>query len=288
MAKAEQPQKDTIISGDADDSPLEQMAELALLHKDKKVKVLVTGKPRTGKSTALNNLFGLALKAGPGADSITTEVDDGTRECNGVCIHYIDMPGGRAVDLMGKKALLDISKTIGRGDDSFILLYCVTAQTGFTKDDIKIVKSLNKLYGASIWNRCILVLTNSDTLRSQEFPTEGNDDMEYIKCLKFFANSFGKDILGKAGIRAPPVKLIFDCLGGEASSDVQEVPVFGAGPDVRGTLDIVAVPVARTKDDGRKPNVLPGFEIGGCLNWSDYVFMEILKKSGPFAVPLIR
>ena len=267
---SELPKKEPIVEfADEDDCNCEQRKafdEIISLHK--KVTVMVAGKPRMGKSTAFNNLFGVKLQTGPGADSVTITVVDKTVEHNGVQVRYIDTPGLQSLDIDDDTVLEDISKTIGQDDDSFTLLYCVSVLNSFTNDDVAIVRSLNKLFGACIWTRCILVLTYCDMARCQHFAK--NNDEDYKKCLKSYVENF-KKVLGKCKISAPPVKLIFDCQDETTSPDT-----------------IVAVPVAESTKVGRQPNILPDLKIADTVNWSDWVFVEILKKSGKFSLGLVR
>ena len=286
----QKPGEDTLMQCgyERDFSPEQLLSVANLISRYGKVTVMVAGKPRMGKSTVFNNLFGLNLRAAPGASSVTTTVLDETISQNGVEVRYIDTPGVRAVDVCSENVLQDISATIGRGDNSFTLLYCVSAYSGFTEDDVKIVNKLNKRFGANIWKRCILVLTNCDIIRSQNFDTEKEDD-RYKICLKAFAGMFA-EILKKSKINAPPVKVIFEVRGkSDISAGSDGGAGVGASPDGITMADtIVAVPVAKSKKAGKDPNILPGIKIAGNLNWSDFVFMEILKKSGKFAISLLR
>ena len=270
---SEQPGGDSAASRDYECNPEQLKKVRDLISQYNKVTIMVAGKVRVGKSTALNNLFGLNLATGPGASSVTTDVLDETISHNGVQIRYIDVPGVQSVGIDSKKILEDISSKIGEGDDHFTLLYCVSALTGFTQDDKMIVKKLNKRFGANIWNRCILVLTYCDTLRNEDFPEEKQDN-DYRNCLMLYTETF-KDILKKCSSREIPVELIFDC-----QDDVRTPGVSGVPDGIVKCNTIVAVPVARTRDHGRKSNILPGFELLDSLDWSDYAFEEILKKSG--------
>ena len=248
---------------------LEYMKKLIALNG--KVTVMVAGKPRVGKSTALNNLFGLDLRAAPGARSVTTCVFVSTTSQNGVQVRYIDTPGLQAVDdVDSEKVLADMELKIGQGDDNFTLLYCISAVNSFDQTDVTIIKNLTKIFGAEIWKRCVLVLTRCDTLRSDEYEAEAQVE-DYKECLSSYVEPF-KMILEKCKIQLPPTKLIFDCQDGAATTDT-----------------IVVVPVAKSTRVGREPSILPGFNTDGSLNWSDYVFLEILKKAGKLsAISLIK
>ena len=235
---------------------------------------MVAGQPRKGKSTALNNLLGLKLAARCGAQSVTQVVVESTTSPNGVQVCAIDTPGLRAVDdVDSKKVLQDMSKVIGQRTDSFILLYCMSVRSGDSMDDHEIMKCLNKNFGENIWKRCILVLTFCDSERNENYKTEDQDEA-YKTHLRDCVDVF-KDALGKSTSAAISVKLILDCQGAKEPNKMTEIE---AAPDT-----IVAVPVAKTREDGRKPNILPGFNIGDKIDWIEYAFFEIVKKSGRYS-----
>ena len=273
LEKAEQPDGETVVQFDQESHCNPEQLEYTkkLIALNGKVTVMVAGKPRMGKSTALNNLFGLSLTAAPGARSVTTVVLESTTSQNGVQVRYIDTPGLEAVDNVdSEKVMADMKLQIGQGDDSFTLLYCISAVNSFDQTDVKIIKNLTKLFGAGIWKRCVLVLTRCDTVRSDDFEAEAQVQ-KYKECLSSYVVTF-KEILEKCKIQVPPTKLIFDCQDGADTYDA-----------------VVAVPVAKSTRVGREPSILPGFNIDGSLNWSDYVFLEVLKKAGKLsAISLIK
>ena len=264
LENAEQPQERPVCAErDLNDAELVERFE-RLLSLYNKVTIMVAGKPRMGKSTVLNNLLGLTLATGPGADSVTTAVVDETAMYENVQIRYIDTPGLQALDEESEEVLHSMKLKIGQGDDSFTLLYCISVYSSFTEDDVKIIKNLNAHFGVDIWKRCILVLTRCDTERRESFSTE-DLDRDYLEYLDPYATQF-KKALEKCSSDVPPVKLIFNC------------------QDDSTTGNIVAVPVAKSIEFGREPNIFPGLKVDGSLNWSHYLFMEVLKKAGNFSV----
>ena len=233
------------------------------------ITVMVAGKPRTGKSTVLNNLFDVKLPARASPTSVTTVVIDRSTSIDGLQVRYIDAPGLTALDMDNKKTLSDMSRKIGRGDDSFTLLFCLSMMNTIDNSDKKILKDMTDRFGASIWKKCILVLTYCDTARSQNFESE-DQDVAYREHLRKYAELFRKS-LQSCTSDVPPVKVIFDCQEGEITPDT-----------------IVAVPVAKTREDGMKPNILPGFKIGGNICWTEYAFVEILRKVKTFSITEIK
>ena len=269
--RAEEPEGENVVNFDQINkcNPMQLDYLLKILLPVGKVTFMVAGKPRTGKSTALNNLLGLSLPAYCGVGSVTKVVVDSTTLQHGVQVCVIDTPGLEGYDIDSKKILRDMRGKIGQGADNFTLLYCIPACNRYIKGDIMIMKSLSDHFGADIWKRCILVLTFCDTERNENYVTEDQDEA-YKEHLRTYAEAF-KEALGTCTSDVPPVKLIFDYQQGEITPDT-----------------IVAVPVARTREDGRKPNILPGLDIGDNIHWPEYAFLEIVRKSGKISVSEMR
>ena len=112
--------------------------------------------------------------------------------------------------------------------------------------DLDIMKGLTNRFGARIWKRCVLVLTFCDMVRNENFKTEDQDEA-YKAHLRDHVKA-----LGKCTSDAILVKLILDCQAAKNNGMTE----------VEATSDtIVAVPVAKTREDGRDPNILPGFKL---------------------------
>ena len=239
--------------------------------RNRPITVMVAGLPRNGKSTALNNLLGLKLPVDFGVKTVTQKVIvESTTSQHGVRVCGIDTPGLQAIGVDSKKILDDMSEQIGQGVDNFTLLYCMSAIPAGIQDDFEIIKGLTDHFGDSIWKRCILVLTFCDTVRNENFKTEDLDEA-YKTYLRDRVKVFKKG-LSKCTSEAVPVKLILDCLVANESPDNNGMT------DVEANDTIVAVPVAKAREDGRKPSILPGFNIGGSIDWTEYAFFEIMRK----------
>ena len=280
--KAEEPEEEYVINFDevknCNPMQLDFMQKVVAVNT---FAVMVAGKSRRGKSTALNNLLGLKLPTGCGVKSVTQTVTvESTTSQHGVRVCGIDTPGIQAIDLGSKKVWKDMSGVIGQGVDKFTLLYCISACDKVdNNDDREVMKGLTDRFGADIWKRCILVLTFCDTARNENYETEDKDEA-YKAHLRDCVEVF-RGILGEFVSNVPPVKLILDC-------EVVKSPDNDKMTEVKTTPDtIVAVPVARSREDGRKLNILPGFNIGGNIDWTEYAFYEVVKKSGRFSMPEI-
>ena len=216
--------------------------------------VIVAGRSRCGKTTLLNNVFGLSLTAKACVESVTTRVCEVKVIKNGVKVTVIDTPGLTALDISWDDYARQVNslKSINNG---FIFLYClsVSPNTSITEVEIAAVKKLPSLYGKHIWEMFCLILTFSDHARE-----ENELEEDYIACMKYHTKKF-QTILKESGVKYKDIKTIFD---------KQSRPRF-TGP--------VAIPVQRKTDRGQA--ILPG--IFGNDDWTEVVFTEIQQRSKP-------
>ena len=234
-----------------------------------KVTVMAVGKVRSGKSTALNNLFQLQLEARPHFESVTKSVEECTIVQNGVTVRVFDTPGLGSTDVKSNDILRSISQEDIHGD-SFCLLYChsVAESSSLTETDSSIINTLTFLFGKEIWKKCTFYLTHCDSIRKDVFSR--NEDEKYLEYVRGHVRNLDK-ALANCGVKMPPIKLIHDVQDGCVHQETA-----------------VAVPGAKSHEHGVNPSILPLFEIPSNLNWTDFAFMEILKKSGKVALTFIR
>ena len=230
--------------------------------KQREVSVLVAGKPRDGKSTALNNIFGLTLEAKVSSASVTKHVSITTIIQNDVVLNIIDTPGLGALDIKKEDIMLEISKL--KISKQFILLYCISVapNSSLTETDCTILKNIQSIFGKWVWNRCVLLLTFSDIAREKEFLSDEHI-AEYIAFLRGHADQFHR-ILKDCGAEIPGVMLLFDYHMEEYAETISD--------------KLVAIPVAKEKCCNTV-NILPGILVEKESDWTDYAFMEILKKA---------
>ena len=235
--------------------------------------IMVAGRARNGKSTALNNIFGLDLVAKASAKSVTqvvstTEVtkkitkpnENNELEEEEVTLRVIDTPGLGATDIKKEDILKDMKK-ITQGVD-YTLVYCfsVAPNTIILETDKAIVENLFLSLGKDVWNKCVLLFTFSDYARL-EFE---DSKEEYIEHIKSHAREFEK-LLKSIGSDAPSVKTVFDYESPE-TLEREENP-----------SGIIAIPV--NKKAKNSTSILPGMLKGG-QDWTDVVFVELMKKTG--------
>ena len=231
--------------------------------------VMVAGRARNGKSTALNNIFGLNLVVKASASSVTSVVS--TREVKKklpkisdsspqeVTMQVIDTPGLGALDI-SKEEILREMKRITKGIN-FTLLYCFTVSpnTALTEVDKTIITNLHRTLGKEVWSKCVLLFTFSDHafLEFEESPAE------YICHINDHAQKFN-ELLQEISGKESCVKSIFEYESPDVLSE-EESP-----------SNIIAIPVK--KKVGPSKDILPGMIKSG-QDWTDVVFVELMKRA---------
>ena len=238
----------------------------------RKATIMVAGRPRNGKSTALNNIFGLNLTAKASAKSVTQVVNvnevtkkiegekDGEKVKQEVTLRVIDTPGLGANDITKETIIKDMQKVIS-GED-YTLMYClsVAPNTILLETDKAIIQNLHHTLGKEVWNKCVLLLTFSDYARD-EFDDSEED---YINYIDSHAHEF-QVLLKSIGADLPSVKTVFECQS-------QKIIDKEKNPD-----GIVAIPV--NKKPKKSEEILPGI-LEKDQDWTDIAFVELMKKTG--------
>ena len=231
--------------------------------------VMIAGRPKSGKSTDLNNLFNLNLAATTSASSVTsalsiTEViknipmktgDSSSRE---VTMQVIDTPGLGALDI-SKQEVLDEMKRITKGVN-FTLLYCfsVSPSNSLLEIDKTIITNLQHAFGREVWKRCLLLFTFSDHAH-----LELEDPAEYVRHINAHAQKFDELLQDISG-NTSRVKSIFEYESPNALSE-EETP-----------SSIIAIPIKKKVDQSQ--DILPGM-IESWQDWTDVVFIELMKRT---------
>ena len=225
------------------------------------VHVMIAGLPRTGKSTALNNIFGLELEARSGAKSVTAVITPTTLVTkDGVTLKVVDTPGLKAVDVNERVVIKEMTKLGIEKDFVLLMTLSVCLSSTISTDYVNIIKNLNAIFGTEIWDRCIILLTYSDAARIMEF---NSDTMitEYQEHLNSYCKLL-QEVLTKHKIKKT-IRLFSEYTSLEQFEDK--------------TLDgIVAMPVGKNSEVETKL-ILPDLTWAHDHKWNDLLLMEITK-----------
>ena len=232
--------------------------------------IMVAGRARNGKSTALNNIFDLKLEAKASARSVTqavsvTEVkkkfsikegkDSVEKE---VVLQVIDTPGLGAIDIPKEDIIRDMQKVTNGIDYTLVYCFSVSPANALTETDKAIIENLHLALGKNVWEKCVLLFTFSDHAYA-----EFDNVMEYKQHIKSHANEFEK-LLESLGSEASAVKTIFEKQSLEELDQEEK------------QNEIVAIPVK--KKTTKSSDVLPDILKEG-QDWTDVVFIELMKKT---------
>ena len=164
-----------------------------LIYEKKKLKILVCGKTRTGKSTLLNTLLGQTVfeTGGPATrtvDPVTTELKSVHTNIQDVLLEIFDSPGLQGCTDNDRKYLDDMHK---KCKDFCLILYCIDMTIVRWNDkDIKTIELLTKTFGQEMWKKAILVLTKANMVKPA---TSGVDEHTHCKTtFETFEDEFKK------------------------------------------------------------------------------------------------
>ncbi len=198
------------------------------------LRVMVAGPPRSGKSTGLNNIFDLKLPAKLCPTPVTTEVTTVNTTKNGVSLTVTDVPGLSAASTTDDHVVLRDVTNLGI-QNTFLLILTLPVSQGSSITDgyQKILENLTTIFGTSIWDWCLVLLTFSDKIRENEF-SKDVDEQKYLDYLKDHCTVL-QEVLVKQGVEKP-VKLFFEYVSFKQFRDqkfdgIVAIPV-GAVPEI--------------------------------------------------------
>ena len=227
--------------------------------KQPKVVIVIAGMARSGKSAALNNVFGANFTSTYSTGSVTRIVAmRRTKGTKGELI-IVDTPGFGATDLTTSKVKQELRDSIG--GLNFVLVYCysVSPSSAHSVADEYVVKNLQDVLGKDIWEKCVVLFTFSDLVRAQVCPNVEDRDT-YKGFISEHAQEFSEMLKNKCGDHVPDVKSVF-----ELNLDQEDI------------REIVAVPVGLKFKAGKEKHVLvPGIEDA---TWLDLALTEIVRKA---------
>ena len=137
------------------------------------MKVLVTGKWFTGKSTLVNGLFNARIRSKRDVGSTDIQVYRSTsRACQ---LTVYDTPGE---EINATAHLQWIQENHSQID---IVLFCIKMSDQVRKEDRSALASLAKTFGGKIWNRVVVILTFGNQVEAID--PEENTEAYYNKIL---------------------------------------------------------------------------------------------------------
>jgi hypothetical protein len=225
----------------------------------RQITLVTAGRSGAGKSTLIGNMLQLKGDAAPrsqhGPSSTTTKVKTYTNIMNGVEVKIIDTPGLAATDVNEAKIIAQLQAESGSEAD--MLLYCVSLlpNSKIDEQDAKVIKTLKVAFGPDIWSHAIFVLTFANMVIHDLEEGTTLDDLVRDYAAKF------ESIL-QSECPSFSVCSIFSC-------DQEEVK--------RDSSTIIALPA------GYKPKQ----QLVKGMNWDESIYMEVLKKCNPDAVPAL-
>ena len=221
--------------------------------------LVIGGLARSGKSTALNNIFQANFLSNYSTKSVTKCVNMKRLVGEESDLIIVDTPGFGSTDLNLAKVRKDFLDSIGTL--SYVLVYCFSVSPGNTLSvaDEYVVKRMVEVMGKDIWKKCVILLTFSDRLRSQACPSLEDRD-KYKEFISGHAQRLTELFKKVCGSHAPTVKSVFEVDTSQECID-----------------NIIAVPVGlKLKQGKEKHELVPGIED---LNWAEVAVTEIIRKA---------
>ena len=144
------------------------------------IRMLVTGKTGTGKSTLINSLFGYKVAVeGHNLTIETTEVKNHTRIANGIPLIIFDSPGLQDGLDEDEAYIEDMVRKCTKLD---LILYTIRMDNErIPDDDIRAMVALTKAFGLKFWNNSMIVLTFANKVQDPSNPEDVVKNEIYFK-----------------------------------------------------------------------------------------------------------
>ena len=222
--------------------------------------VVIAGKAGSGKSALLQNIFNVDTESGMGTDGVTKEITKKYAKCNGAEMIVYDTPGLGDSSIPYEKLIRKKMHPLTTHED-YIFLYTLRANPGarFDQFDDEIIKTLTRVLGEQVWDKCVLLLTFSDTTWEEKYKRNNNKD-EFKKHLKAMASSFQRSL--KKYKPSATTKTIF-----ELEAKIYDEPTSSR------QQDIVVIPTACSAE--YDSNMFLPLAKGH--DWTDLVFIALMR-----------
>ncbi len=232
--------------------------------KRSEITLVTAGKSGSGKSSLIASMLGLegenAPKINHSPSSVSVEVEIFERRINGITLRIVDTPGMGASDVEEARIISELQKaTQGKAD---MLLYCVSMlpTSKIDKPDTEIIKKLTYAFGEDCWKQSILVFTFANMVKKAK----------HKMIIEKYSEKFQELLRSVCSHGAPSF------FGSEQYSIV---PIFSCDQSriTRSPYDIIALPAGEDPDE----------EIIDGMRWDESIYMEVLKKCNPEAIPAL-
>ena len=139
------------------------------------IRILVTGKTGTGKSSLINGIIGdNVTEEGSSLDPTTTEVQQFKRTVRGVPMFVFDSPGLQDGTENEKEYLLDIERKCKKVD---LVLYTMKmTDKRLHSEDVEAMKKLTNAFGEKFWENSMFVMTFANEIRNPEKPDNEDEN----------------------------------------------------------------------------------------------------------------
>lgn len=146
----------------------------------RQIRILVTGKTGTGKSSLINGLIGENVtEEGSSLDPTTTEVEQFKRIVRGVPMLVFDSPGLQDGTENEKEYLLDMERKCKKVD---LVLYTMKmTDKRLHSEDVEAMKKLTNAFGEKFWESAMFVMTFANEVRNPEKPDEEEENMIFFR-----------------------------------------------------------------------------------------------------------
>ncbi len=209
--------------------------------------MIIAGPLKSGKSTCLNNIFGLNLRTE--GWTYTHKESSKNVEKHGVSLNVIDTPG-----FLHNDYSMIIKDMRAHGKD-IILVHTLSSSLDIKAGYHSIIENINSSWGPTIWDRSVFLLTFSDKV----FHEMGQQ--QYLDHLKVKTKEL-QCIFESISV-TKPVQLFFEYT---SRDQFKKEKLDG----------IVAIPVANSQDFPTE-KLFPLQHWSHGYKWTDLAFEEILK-----------
>ena len=136
--------------------------ELLSDDRPKSLKILVLGRTGTGKSTLVNNIFGVDIaKASGGLEPGTLSVNIHKESIYGVDVTVCDTPGLQDARRKEENYMKEVDLMCSDAD---LVLVCFRMDGRWQDDDVNTIEVITEHLGTGLWNNAVIVLTHADKI----------------------------------------------------------------------------------------------------------------------------